>query len=60
MKVTIESKFEVGDKVKWFNECYSVIKARYLSDEGQFSYLLEDQDYGRAWWLEEDIESVDE
>ena len=60
MKITMESKFEVGDRIKCFHEYHYVIKVRYLSDECTFSYLLEDSDDERTWQLEEDIESVDE
>ncbi len=60
MKVTIESKFDTGDKVKCFHDYHTVVKVTYLNEDGQFHYLLECENGERIWQLEEDVKSVDE
>lgn len=60
MKVTIGSKFEVGDKVKCFHEYCVVTKVTYWDGDGKFNYLLEHKNGERIWHFEENIESVDE
>jgi len=61
MKVELESKYEVGDKVYIFDQdktFYSIVKIKFDLDVNNFLYLLEDTKDERYWYVQQQVHKV--
>ena len=63
MKVELESKYEVGDKVYIFKSedyLYEIIKIKFEENNTRFTYLLENDNGERTWYIESQVhKSID-
>ena len=63
MKVELESKYEIGDKVYIFDQdktFYSIVKIKFDLDVNNFLYLLEDTKDERYWYVQQQVhKSID-
>ena len=63
MKVELESKYEVGDKVYIFKSedyLYEIIKIKFEENNTRFAYLLENENGERTWYIESQVhKSID-
>ncbi len=52
MRVEFESKFDIGDTVKFHDMVCTVIKIKFDKERRTFKYLLDFADEERAWIYE--------
>ena len=58
MRVELESKFDIGDTVKFHDNVCTVIKIKYDKERHTFRYLLDFADEERMWVYERNLNAL--